>query len=209
MYTLEVRPAASRTVTPWKNGQGSTAELAKHPPEADLGRADFLWRVSIATIKESGPFSSFPGYDRHIALLSGEPPVLVHEEGDRLTRFALEPLQPHLFSGDWTTRCELPGGPCRDFNVIAHRGATLARVEPVVSEVAVTRRRLLSCDWHLLYVEAGSMRVTQGAAAQDLTAGDVLMMTRQIHEGEMPAAIELQPDASGRAAGFLVSIKST
>ena len=55
--------------TPWKNGGGATRELACSPLGADM--AHFDWRVSVATIAQSGPFSCFAGVDRIITLLSG------------------------------------------------------------------------------------------------------------------------------------------
>ena len=54
-------------VMPWKNGYGSTTELAVEPPDAALDRFD--WRVSVAELRGSGPFSTFPGYDRIIVQL--------------------------------------------------------------------------------------------------------------------------------------------
>lgn len=39
---------------PWRNGRGTTRELATGPG----------WRVSLAELAEDGPFSSFPGFAR-------------------------------------------------------------------------------------------------------------------------------------------------
>ena len=52
---------------PWRNGLGTTTEIAAEP-SAD-GR--FHWRLSIADVAQSGPFSSFEGYDRTIAVVAG------------------------------------------------------------------------------------------------------------------------------------------
>ncbi len=49
---------------------GTTTEIAVHPEAAGLG--DFLWRVSMALVESDGPFSSFPGVDRTLTILSGE-----------------------------------------------------------------------------------------------------------------------------------------
>ena len=61
--------AADRLAVPWKNGGGLTREVAAHPPESDLGNFD--WRVSLAEVRRGGPFSAFPGIDRHMAVISG------------------------------------------------------------------------------------------------------------------------------------------
>jgi environmental stress-induced protein Ves len=54
---------------PWKNGGGITREIAAIPHGTSM--ADFTWRVSVAEIARSGPFSPFPGIDRQILLLTG------------------------------------------------------------------------------------------------------------------------------------------
>src|SRR5689334_4844647 len=80
----------------WKNGGGTTTELARE----DAGDR-WLWRVSIADVEVSGPFSDFAGYRRIIALLDGNgmalsfdraPPVII----DR-------PHEPFAFDGGWRT----------------------------------------------------------------------------------------------------------
>ena len=63
-----IRAAALRAV-PWKNGGGTTREIAVHPPGA--GMDDFLWRLSMARVDAAGPFSRFEGTDRVLAVLEG------------------------------------------------------------------------------------------------------------------------------------------
>ncbi len=60
---------SQRKSTPWKNGGGTTAEIAIAP--AGAGFDDFDWRISLATIAQSGGFSVFPGIDRTLALVEG------------------------------------------------------------------------------------------------------------------------------------------
>jgi len=62
-------PFAGLSPVPWKNGAGSTTEIAVFPQDA--GFTDFDWRVSLATIGADGPFSVFPGVDRTLALVEG------------------------------------------------------------------------------------------------------------------------------------------
>ncbi len=64
-YTL-LTPANCRRV-PWKNGLGTTTEIAVEA----LTTERFLWRVSIADVAAPGPFSTFTGYDRLIAVIEG------------------------------------------------------------------------------------------------------------------------------------------
>ena len=51
----------------WRNGGGWTRQLLTWPPDAD----PWQLRVSLATINAPGPFSTFPGVKRVLALVSG------------------------------------------------------------------------------------------------------------------------------------------
>ena len=106
------------TPTPWKNGGGNTVELACSPPHAGL--SNFDWRISIATVAASGPFSIFPGVDRTIVLLSGEGMHLRSARGEidhALTRAGV----PFSFPGDVAIDARLRKGVSRDFNVMLRR----------------------------------------------------------------------------------------
>jgi len=108
--------AALLPAAPWKNGGGSTREIASWPPGAGLDGFD--WRVSIATIAASGPFSVFAGVDRTIMLLEGDGVRLQAQGLDhRLDR----PQDPFAFSGDLAIHCTLLGGASSDFNVMTRR----------------------------------------------------------------------------------------
>jgi len=58
---------------PWRNGLGSTLEVATDAAETG---APWTWRLSFADVPSRAPFSSFPGIDRHIAVLEGAGLVL-------------------------------------------------------------------------------------------------------------------------------------
>jgi environmental stress-induced protein Ves len=87
-------PAAGRTSQPWKNGGGSTSEVLAYPPGA--GWDDFGWRVSIATIEQSGAFSRFPGIQRSFYLLRGALELSIDGVSHQVD--AAHPLQQ--FSGE-------------------------------------------------------------------------------------------------------------
>jgi environmental stress-induced protein Ves len=105
-------------VMPWKNGGGITTEIWVSPPGMGLAGEPFDWRVCIADVASDGPFSKFPGYDRHIMLLEGEGMRLVTDEGGVID-LALH--HPAAFSGDWTVSGKLIDGPVRDFNLMVAR----------------------------------------------------------------------------------------
>lgn len=123
-------------VTPWKNGGGSTCELACWPPGAGLH--DFGWRISIASIAAAGPFSVFPGIDRSIMLLAGNGVQLRSADGDIDHRLGT-PGQPFAFSGDTAIDCTLLGDDSRvssDFNVMTRRGQWRAEVQVLTQAFA-------------------------------------------------------------------------
>lgn len=109
---------ADHRVMPWKNGLGLTREIAIDPP--DVGLADrFRWRLSIADVRGSGPFSSFPGYERTIMVIAGAGMEL--KVADQPLQLLDRPYVPFEFSGDEATTCRLLGGPIRDFNLMVRR----------------------------------------------------------------------------------------
>lgn len=114
---------------PWKNGGGLTWEIAVHPPGADL--AAFAWRVSVAEIRQDGPFSAFPGVDRTLVLLRGEG-MRLSGEGEPVEMRT--PYEPVTFSGEAAVDCTLTGGPTRDFNLMVRRDAACGEVRVVRAE---------------------------------------------------------------------------
>ena len=121
-------------VMPWKNGGGSTAEIACWPPGSGL--ADFGWRVSIAHIAAAGPFSVFEGIDRNIMLLEGDGVRLRSRDG-QIDQLLQKPLQPFAFSGDAAIDCTLQGGASSDFNVMTRRSQWRADVQVLECAAAV------------------------------------------------------------------------
>jgi environmental stress-induced protein Ves len=127
---------ASLRPTPWKNGGGSTTEIAVCPPGA--GFDEFDWRISLATISQSGPFSSFPGIDRSLALVDGDGVLL--DFGDE--RFVLSPSEPLIeFPGEAAVHATVTGALTTDFNVMTRRGRCRHRLEPCVVRGTETLKR--------------------------------------------------------------------
>ena len=55
---MRILRASDHRVMLWKNGGGSTTEIAVFPPGAGIGAFD--WRVSMASVVGDGAFSAFP-----------------------------------------------------------------------------------------------------------------------------------------------------
>jgi environmental stress-induced protein Ves len=111
--------------SPWKNGGGITHEAMRSPPRGDA----FRWRVSVAHIDTSGPFSDFAGYARTMVLLRGAGVALKLSDGTRrIMRAAGDAAQ---FDGALGVECELLNGPCVDLNLMTSNamGPVRARVE--------------------------------------------------------------------------------
>lgn len=110
----------------WRNGGGVTREVVCHPAGADM--AAFDWRVSIAHIAGSGPFSAFPGVDRVITLLEGSG-VALHSPDGAVAHRLDQPMMPFAFSGDVAIEAQLLDGECHDFNVMTRRARCTAKVQ--------------------------------------------------------------------------------
>lgn len=108
---------------PWKNGGGETVEIARFPEGVDLGSFD--WRISMATVASDGPFSSFPGIDRTLAVLDGEGLRLHRGEGPEILTCGGEPL---AFPADVPTVAQLIDGPIADLNLMTRRGIFIHRM---------------------------------------------------------------------------------
>jgi len=139
---------------PWKNGGGSTREIACWP--AGSGLQDFGWRASIATIAAHGPFSVFPGIDRSITLLAGDGVELDDAAGGIAYRLDV-PGEPFAFSGDAHIHCRLLGDTSTDFNVMTRRGLLRAQVRCLREASAV-----LAAPHGVLYALDGQWTLGDG-----------------------------------------------
>jgi environmental stress-induced protein Ves len=118
---------------PWKNGGGTTRTLVVEPEGAGLD--DFLWRISLAEIHESGSFSEFPGIDRTIVLWRGQGVVL---RSPAWPEHALTELyQPFRFRGEEAVTCQLTGESTADLNLMTRRNMALGSIHTHETEVSV------------------------------------------------------------------------
>ncbi len=99
---------------PWKNGQGTTQEIMVWPPGSN---DQFVWRMSIADLKESGAFSLYPEYNRILVLIEGAS-VGIDQSG---VQSELPLLTPFAFDGGINiyAHVKVPG---RDFNLMLRKG---------------------------------------------------------------------------------------
>jgi uncharacterized protein len=115
-----IRQSSFRAV-PWKNGGGVTHEAMRVPAVGD----PFRWRVSVARIDASGPFSDFAAYHRTMVLLRGGGVRLKFSNGEgRELREVGDMVE---FDGALSTQCELSDGPCVDLNFMTDKTLVGAR----------------------------------------------------------------------------------
>lgn len=176
---------------PWKNGGGSSAEIAVFPPGA--GFDDFDWRISLATIARSGAFSVFPGIDRSLCLVAGDD-VTLTLDGER--RIALSAANPLLrFAGEEAVHVDVTS-VTTDFNVMTRRSRCRHQLERVGAPAALARRSGST----LLFVAAGAGVTARGGAQRfELGLFDALLL-------DAADAMHWQLEAAAGATVFVADL---
>lgn len=171
---------------PWKNCGGTTTELAVYPAK---GRP--LWRVSIADVAASGPFSDFTGYQRTIMLLEGEGMRL---DFDAAPTAVIDRLHhPFVFDGAWKCHCTLLGGAVRDMNLMVDHTQARGTIEVLAG--TEPRTRVLAAEWTLLYGLAGSAAIGLEGNTYAVGLGELLRL-------DGPAATPVSLSCDGPAAAL-------
>jgi hypothetical protein len=188
-----IRPAEHR-VMPWKNGLGTTTEIAIEPPGADIAGGRFLWRLSIAQVDRSCAFSAFPGYERTIMVISGEGMELA--VGGRAAICLDRLYQPLVFSGDDAADCRLIGGPIRDFNLMVDRARLKARLA-VVRPGSRPERHGFAGVAGLIHCLSGTVAVGGLSECPPMAEGDTLRLAKG---GGQPRELSLSGGKNAVAA---------
>ena len=150
----------------WRNGLGWTREI-------HAAGEPWQWRLSIAEIDQDAPFSSFPGVDRELVLLSGNGLRLRFDDGESTL---LEPPHGRLrFAGERAVTGELVDGPTQDFNLMWRRDAIDAQLwhRPLVGPMVIFAEAGTTWAVHLL---AGQARFADDSGLPGLEAGDTALL---------------------------------
>lgn len=121
--------------TPWRNQGGQTHELAVWPAQGEWN-----WRMSVAEVTTSGPFSRFDGVTRWFAVLHGagldlELPTPTSDVDVAPPIHRLTAKHPPLcFDGAAVAHCQLIDGPTLDFNLMLRDCCLPARMVRVRGE---------------------------------------------------------------------------
>lgn len=172
---------------PWKNGGGSTTELAIFPEGASIDH--FFWRLSTASVAQPGPFSHFAQIDRTLAILSGD--GLVLKRNPSLDNEDIHILQkssaPFSFFGEDVIYAELCGGSVLDLNLMTRRDVCQHFMQRLYAgEHAVCFE---DAQQVLLYCAQGSARL---ADAAELATGDLLLLEEE--HAQQGISLQLQAD---------------
>lgn len=181
---IQVVRAGDRRRVPWRNGAGTTEEIATGPS----GGGDRpLWRISLADLgSEPSEFSAFPGTDRIFTVIGEHGVGLDTGRGPD----SVDPWHPHPFAGEDAPRCE-PQGTTRAFNVMTDRGGATATVTYLSLDTEfVTRPDGITA----LYVRSGTVH----AATECAATGDCILIRDE--------AITMRGTS---ATGLLVHIRPT
>jgi environmental stress-induced protein Ves len=141
MITL-LDPAQYRR-TPWKNGGGTTIDIAGQ---------DDVWRFGRTPITAPGTFSDYSGFDRVQVLVAGRGLVLETPDGEIDVR---HPFKPVRFKGETPIKSRLEAGPVEVVNLIGKRSDVA--IDLVV--LAAGRSIALANGVHLAYAAAGAAQV--------------------------------------------------
>ncbi|MFL9927624.1 HutD family protein [Herbaspirillum lusitanum] len=172
----------------WRNGAGLTRLIASGaagqqliPGQPHLDEAD--WRISLADIQSDGPFSTFPGVDRHAVLLGRG---AVRLSGPIGGAHAL-PLTPIAFPGEAelhaTREPASPAAPHQFLNLMVKRKSMRSEMRVIGSAEVQDAAALLfvlvvAGEWMFRPAEDGAgdcrLRARQAGIVRALAAGAVL-----------------------------------
>jgi len=154
-------PLSKAEQRPWKNGGGLTREI--HVCRGNARAGEFQWRLSYATVSQSGPFSIFPNIDRWIVQTVGDPMTLHFENGTPAK--TLEIFVPYAFQGETVIDCRLGASTTEDFNFMVDRRVSRGEFKVVTD-----------CDSYHAAVLAHGIPAFAHMLAGQVTIGQTKMM---------------------------------
>lgn len=181
----------------WRNGGGTTVTVAASASEGDM---PWTWRVSVADIEQDGPFSSFPGVDRHLTLMQDGRVVLRGGGRDfRLERRG----DSAAFPGEQLMHASLEKAPAKVLNVMWRRRTHRCKSSVFGAAEGVLRADSAASDT-LLVLLGGSDPIVVSASTFEMT----LSAGEGVWCGPRAGALALN-STSRRCAASIVDIVET
>jgi len=144
--------------TPWKNGGGTTIDIAER---------DDVWRFGRTPITVPGPFSDYTGFDRVQVLVAGRGLVLETPSGEIDVR---TPFKPVRFAGEVPITSRLEAGPVEVVNLIGAR----ARVRINLQVLGTGATAAADAGTHIAYAARGPATLAVDCKPQLLSADHAL-----------------------------------
>jgi environmental stress-induced protein Ves len=144
--------------TPWKNGGGTTVDIAEE---------DGVWRFGRTPITVPGPFSDYSGFDRLQVLVGGRGLVLETPGGEIDVR---TPFRPVRFTGETPIVSRLEAGPVEVVNLIGARAKVVLDLQVLHAGATLAR----SAGTHLAYAADGPVALTIDGQPHALAADHTL-----------------------------------
>ena len=169
---------------PWRNGSGVTLEIAREPA-AD---SEFLWRLSLATVANSGPFSGYPGYRRSVSLIAGNGFRL--DIGGQESAILDSVGATALFSGGASTGCTLINGRSTDLSLIVREPGTIisvTRIQDTAARIVPLQSGTLNAVFCL---SEGSLLTNRARTESKLAVHDTALL------GAEAAELAIRPSSS-------------
>lgn len=193
LANIQVRrlPAAGYRHMRWKNGAGWTREIAR-----SCAGEGWRWRLSIAQIEHESAFSTFPGVERELLLLSGG--GLYLHFGDGASHLLSSPYASLRFAGERVVIGAPVGGPVTVFNLMWRRPQTtmtlwrwpLSAALPATVEHGQVWALHLLTGWAYLRPRVGCVSV----GVDTLSVGDTWLLEK-VADMELDRRLEGVGDA--------------
>ncbi|KKC43932.1 HutD family protein [Acinetobacter sp. V2] len=161
---IELIRADQYTKMLWKNGAGFTLEI-----DRSQGEGAFEWRISMADVTTSGPFSLFPNKQRIISVLDGKGMVL---HVDDLPAKTLNQGDIFAFHGESQVQSELVDGAIRDLNLIYDPAKFHARFQWLND--AAEQAFISSADLIFIFNQGGETQINVDDHSVQLVAHETL-----------------------------------
>jgi environmental stress-induced protein Ves len=224
-YGVRVLRFAEYPVVPWRNGRGITREIAASAVAVARADADDAgpavpsaspsWRISMATVDDEVPFSSFPGLRRMLGVVDGEGIELTVDGRMRVLRRG-ETFGP--FAGEAPASARPLDGPTLDLGLMIDPG----RVRGDMRAVGAGEHDLVGLIWFVVSLVDGldlglngspaATLARRDTAALDLRTGPIARLSLSVAAGVAGAgAANVHPAAAATTVAasplaYLISV---